>query len=318
MNAHAAVRQRNLDKLVDELGSILSLMENPNVEDIFINPDGSVWVTQCGQAPVLTAGVVEPEQVRSIINVAASVNGAVATKESPIVEVILPVGNCRFEGLLPPVVSSPTIAIRTLPRTVRTLGDYLESDTMTGVQCEAICTAIVEHRNILIVGATGAGKTTLLNACLNAMASLTPDDRVVSIEDIAELRVVSPNCVSLYATPPITMQRCVKTAMRLRPNRILVGEVRGKEALDLLKAWNTGHPGGVATVHADSAYMGLLRLEQLAREATRAPQRQFIAQTVHMVVFIAPDSSTKSGRRVREVVAVRGIAAGKYDIEVLG
>lgn len=316
MSAAEIVRQRNIAKLEDELGVLLQTMRDLDVEDLFINPDGAVWYVTRGGGATPGEYTYTQDAVRDIINTVAAMNDTVVNADRPVLEAILPFGGWRFEGVIPPVSIAPTFSIRAKPSVVYTLDDYVRSGSMTERQAAALRSAILNRRNVLLVGGTGSGKTTLLNACLAEIAKLTPDDRLISIEDTAELQSTSPNYVALYATN-VTMGKCLKTALRMRPKRIIVGEVRGKEALDLLTAWNTGHPGGLATVHADDAHRGLSRLEALARMATRAPQQRFIAATVNVVAFIAEDALAPSGRRLREIVRVSGYRAGQYLLEEL-
>ena len=189
-------------------------------------------------------------------------------------------------------------------------------DSIKGLShAKLIRTAIRRKRNILVVGATGSGKTTFLNACLHSIAQLTPHDRVISIEDTMELQPSVRNYVDLRASADVTMLDCLRACMRLKPTRIVVGEVRGAEAHTLLKAWNTGHPGGIATIHANDALSGLVRLESLVAEATAAPQQQLIAEAVDLVVFIDEEDSLRAGRKVREIACVLGYDNGQYVIE---
>jgi type IV secretion system protein VirB11 len=182
---------------------------------------------------------------------------------------------------------------------------------------EIIRKAIAAKRNILVVGATGSGKTTFINACFDAMARLAPYDRVISIEDTAELQCTVRNYIDLRAAGDVTMLDCLRACMRLKPTRIIVGEVRGAEAHTLLKSWNTGHPGGIATIHANDAVSGLVRLETLVAEATAAPQQSLIAEAVDLVVYVDEESSLRAGRKVREVVFVTGYDSGRYVVEHL-
>jgi type IV secretion system protein VirB11 len=175
--------------------------------------------------------------------------------------------------------------------------------------------AVLARKNILVVGSTGSGKTTLVNALLHALSTLTPHDRVISIEDTTELQCPVKNYLDLRAVGNVTMLDCLRACMRLKPTRIVVGEVRGAEAHTLLKAWNTGHPGGAATVHADDALKGLIRFESLVAEATNAPQQQLIAEAVDLVIFVDEEPSLKAGRKVREVLLVHGHREGRYEVE---
>jgi len=180
---------------------------------------------------------------------------------------------------------------------------------------DVIRAAVRVRKNILVVGSTGSGKTTLVNAILDSFARLAPHDRVISIEDTIELQCPVENYLDLRAVGSVTMLECLRACMRLKPTRIVVGEVRGAEAHTLLKAWNTGHPGGAATVHANDALSGLIRLESLVAEATSAPQQTLIAEAVDLVVFVDEESSTKAGRKVKEVLLVTGYSNGSYQVE---
>jgi type IV secretion system protein VirB11 len=180
---------------------------------------------------------------------------------------------------------------------------------------EIIRAAILARKNILIVGSTGSGKTTLVNAILHAFAQLTPHDRVISIEDTTELQCSVSNYLDLRAVGDVTMLECLRACMRLKPTRIVVGEVRGAEAHTLLKAFNTGHPGGAATIHANDAIGGLIRLESLVAEATAAPQQMLIAEAVDLVIFIDEEPDLQAGRKVREVLLVTGYRDGQYQVE---
>ncbi len=182
---------------------------------------------------------------------------------------------------------------------------------------EIIRAAIAAKKNILMVGATGSGKTTFVNAVLSAMADIAPHDRVVLIEDTTELQCTVKNHVDLLAVGCVSMLDCLRACMRLKPTRIVVGEVRGAEAHTMLKAWNTGHPGGAATVHANDALSGLTRLENLVAEATSAPQQTLIAEAVNLVVFVDQEPGIPAGRKVRELAFVNGYRDGRYQIEYL-
>jgi Flp pilus assembly CpaF family ATPase len=167
----------------------------------------------------------------------------------------------------------------------------------------------------LVVGSTGSGKTTLVNAILHALARIAPYDRVITIEDTMELQCPVQNYVDLRAVGSVTMLDCLRASMRLKPTRIVVGEVRGAEAHVMLKACNTGHPGGAATVHANDAVSGLVRLESLVAEATAAPQQSLIAEAIDLVIFIDEESDLAAGRKVRELLVVTGYDSGRYAVE---
>lgn len=297
-------------QLSEELTPVVfSLLDWPGVEDIVVNPDGHLW-TNLGD---VNAGMDEGRR-RAIIHTVAAMNGMVVNTDRPRIEAVLPFGKARFKGIVEPIVTAPVFAIRTRPKSVYALEDYVESETMTSLQYKALCAALVapDPKTVLIVGPTGSGKTALLNACLKAVALCSPMDRILSIEDTPEIDCQSPNSTALLATGDTTMQECLRDALRMAPARIVVGEVRGVEALDLLDAWTTGHPGGVGTIHGRSALGGLKRIESLVGRTTEEPQQEWIAETIDLVVFIRKDTSTKSGRRVTEMKWVEGYENGQY------
>jgi P-type conjugative transfer ATPase TrbB len=301
--------RRITEKLKRELGpTVCGLLEDESVIEIMLNPDGKLWVERFGQ-PMVLAGDMLPSQALSLMGTVASTLNTQITALNPILECELPLDGSRFEALIPPVVAGPTFTIRKKASRIFTLADYVESGIMTQAQCEAIEAAVRNRRNVLVVGGTGTGKTTLTNAIIDYMAKACPNDRIVIIEDTGELQCAASNVVILRAVDHVDMTRLLKATMRLRPDRILVGEVRDGAALALLKAWNTGHPGGAATVHANSAPAGLIRMEQLVAEATQAPMQALIAEAVDLIVSI---EKTAGGRRIKEVVTVEGHDGSNY------
>ena len=228
---------------------------------------------------------------------------------APRVSAELPDGGERFEGLLPPVVAAPSFAIRKPAVAVFTLADYVSAGIMDAWQAEALGAAVAERKNILVAGGTSTGKTTLTNALLAEISS--SPDRVVLIEDTRELQCAAPNLVSLRTKDGVaTLSDLVRSALRLRPDRIPIGEVRGAEALDLLKAWGTGHPGGIGTIHAGSALGTLRRLEQLIQESVVTVPRALIAETIDVIAVLVRDGA---GRRLAELAKVRALdASGEY------
>ncbi len=328
--------QRLEVKLRRELGDqVLRLLEDNLTEDILLNPDGSLWMKRMGHG-FSRIGEMPAAQAASALGTIAAWRGTVLNHERPILETELPIDGSRFEGIVSPVVRRPVFAIRLRPRKIFSLNDYeadgiltdgtdplnqlrRRDDFLDGVRglkhAEVIRAAVCARKNILVVGSTGSGKTTLVNAILDSLARLTPHDRVISIEDTTELQCPVKNYLDLRSVGNITMLECLRACMRLKPTRIVVGEVRGPEAHTLLKAWNTGHPGGAATVHANDALSGLIRLESLVAEATSAPQQTLIAEAVDLVVFVDEESGVKAGRKVREVLLVTGYSNGNYQVE---
>src|ERR1700733_11307915 len=333
---HDEQHQRLEVKLRRELGEqILRLLADSLTEDILLNPDGSLWVKQMRQG-LLKIRVCPAAQAASALGTNAALGGTVLNHERPILETELPIDGSRFEGIVSPVVRRPVFAIRLRPRKIFSLEDYeadgiltdgtdplnqlrRQDDFLEGVRglkhADVIRAAVRARKNILVVGSTGSGKTTLVNGILDLLAHLTPHDRVISIEDTTELQCSVKNYLDLRAVGGVTMLDCLRACMRLKPTRIVVGEVRGAEAHTLLKAWNTGHPGGAATVHANDALSGLIRLESLVAEATSAPQQTLIAEAVDLVIFVDEESSVKAGRKVREILLVIGYSNGNYQIE---
>ena len=323
-------------KLKRELGeTILDLLNDERTEDIVLNPDSALWVKRMGQG-FQHVGEMPPAQAASALNTIAAWKGTVMNHERPVLETELPLDGSRFEGIISPVVRRPVFAIRLRPRRIFSLAQYEQAGILTcksdplnrlrkrdsfiqdvrrRTHAEIIRAAVAGKRNILVVGATGSGKTTFVNAVLDVMTDVSPDDRVISIEDTTELQCSVRNHVDLLAVGNVSMLDCLRACMRLKPTRIVVGEVRGAEAHTMLKAWNTGHPGGAATVHANDALSGLIRLESLVAEATSAPQQALIAEAVDLVVFVDQEPELSAGRKVREVALVTGCRDGRYEVE---
>jgi type IV secretion system protein VirB11 len=308
--SQSAERRRRM--LTTALGpDIASAMLDSHVIEIMVNPDGALRLDRLGEGRTDTQVRMAPEQVERIIRLVASHARAEVHAEHPIVSAELPPhiegrAGERFEGVLPPVSVAPCFSIRKPAQKLHTLADYVADGLMSQMQANALCAAVAERNNILIAGGTSSGKTTLANALLVEMAWL--DARVILIEDTRELQCPLPDTVALRTRPPhVSMTELVRSTMRLRPDRIVVGEVRGPEALDMLKAWNTGHPGGIATVHANSAMGALYRIEQLVQEAVVTVPRQLIAEAIDMVVFI---SGRGIDRRVSTIARLAGLDPG--------
>lgn len=306
-------RERLGRKLRQELGQpVLSALEDPAVIEVMLNPSGELWVERFGK-PMERAGGMTPANASALLGTVASSLETTITRERPVVEGELILDGSRIEGLVPPVVSAPAFCIRKRASAVFPLEDYVRSGAMTPRQRDRLRTAVAERRNILVVGGTGSGKTTLVNALIGEVTQAHPEDRIVLIEDTVEIQCAAENVVALRTSPEVSMRDLLRATMRLRPDRILVGEVRGGEALDLLKSWNTGHPGGIATVHANGCLAGLVRLEQLVREAGVASGMEpLIGEAVDLAVAIERCAATKAGRRVAEIAEVSGHGPDGY------
>ena len=308
----SAGTQRLRGKLEEQFGTkLLTLINHPEVEDICANADGQVWVQRRG-VQAWNECLLSPFTITSIIQATAAWNNAIVNADQPSLEAILPFREARFQGVVPPLVQSACFAIRLRPQRIFTLDDYVTDRVVSASHAAYLKERIEGHANILVAGGTGSGKTTFLNACLAHLALECGGERILTIEDTTELQCSSLDKVSLVATAKHGMRDCLVSALRMRPRRIIVGEVRGPEALDLIRAWNTGHPGGLATVHANDAAGGLEQIETLARLATHAPQQALISKTINAVVFIAQDKTCAAGRRVRQVCEVHGWNDGSY------
>ncbi|WP_174021880.1 P-type conjugative transfer ATPase TrbB (plasmid) [Agrobacterium fabrum] len=303
---------RLVRKLQDALGDQLCVaLEDATVVEIMLNPDGRLFIERLGHG-IAEAGVMTPAAAEVVIGSVAHSLQSEADDERPIISGELPIGGHRFEGLLPPIVSGPAFTIRRRASRLIPLNDYVTSKVMTEAQASAIRSAIDARMNIVISGGTGSGKTTLANAIIAEIVLSAPDDRMVILEDTAEIQCAAENAVCLHTSDTIDMARLLKSTMRLRPDRIIVGEVRDGAALTLLKAWNTGHPGGATTIHSNTAMSALRRLEQLTAEASQQPMQEVIGEAVDLVVSI---ERTGKGRRVREVIHIEGYRNNHYQTE---
>lgn len=297
------LKERSLDGLRYALGpKVLAALADPDVVEVMLNDDGTLWVESLGAMDHV--GEIGPDDAMAILNqVSSALNGEVS-KEDPFVEGELPLNGERFEGIAPPVAERAIFAIRKKAGKVWTLADYVRKDVISFAQAEELREAIVQKQNILVIGATGSGKTTFVNALLHELSLLAPERRMILAEDTRELQCTLKNRLFLRTSPWTTMDRIAIAINRLRPDGITAGEMRaGGIALALLKLWNTGHPGGFSTAHANSAYQGLTRMDQLIQEVSAHPQRLLISEAVNVVVFLEKE---KGARRVKEMIRVTG------------
>ncbi|UGA48854.1 P-type conjugative transfer ATPase TrbB (plasmid) [Bradyrhizobium quebecense] len=303
---------RLIRKLQEALGDQLCVaLDDASVVEIMLNPDGRLFIERLGHG-MAAAGEMTAAAAEIVIGSVAHALNSEADDEQPIISGELPIGGHRFEGLLPPIVKAPTFTIRRRASRLIPLDDYVKSRVMTERQADIIRNAVASRLNIVISGGTGSGKTTLANAVIAEIAKTAPEDRILILEDTAEIQCPADNIVALHTSDTVDMARLLKSTMRLRPDRIIVGEVRDGAALTLLKAWNTGHPGGVATVHANTAESALRRLEQLTAEASQQPMREVIGEAVDLIVSI---ERTTSGRVLRDILHVEGFVNDRYQTE---
>ncbi|MCZ7537639.1 MAG: P-type conjugative transfer ATPase TrbB [Acidimicrobiia bacterium] len=296
------VREERLRrKLHRELGPVvLEALGDEKTIEVMVNPDGRVWWDRLGDGQSLLPDEFSAERAESLVGTVAALLDTVANQGHPIVEGELPFFGFRFEGIVPPVAPRATATIRKHSSQVRTLDDYVAEQRLSAFHADTLREAVRERLNIIVTGGTASGKTTFVNALLQEKVKLShPNHRFVILEDTIELRCAAPNRVALRTSEVADLTRLVRATMRLRPDAIIVGEVRGREALDMLKAWNTGHPGGMCTVHANSARAALSRLDQLVQEAGVPSQPFLLADAVDLVVALRE-------RHVREVLRVQG------------
>lgn len=314
---HPVVTDRKVAALRQAMGPVIAgALAERLVVEVMVNPDGKIWVDRIGEGRSWTGEHLAAADADRILRLLADHAGEVVTRDHPRVSATLPLTGERFQGAFMPVVSSPAFAIRKRPEVVFTLDEYVERGILSAEMAAALRAAAVGRQNLLIAGGTGSGKTTLANAILAEPAFAA--DRVVLIEDTAELQCVALDKVEMLTKrtePQVTMTDLVRDTLRLRPDRIVIGEVRDGSALDLLKAWNTGHPGGLATIHANSAAEALTRLEDLIGEVTQRVPYRAIAQAINMVVFI---ERTATGRVVKSVSRVVGREGESYLFEPVG
>jgi type IV secretion system protein VirB11 len=288
---------------------IATWLEDPAIVEVMLNPDGHLWVDRLTEGLADTGERLSAADGERIVRLVAHHVGAEVHTASPRVSAELPGTGERFEGLIPPVVAAPAFAIRKPAVAVFTLDDYVAAAIITRRQAEFLRSAVAKRRNVLVAGGTSTGKTTLVNALLAEVAKTS--DRVVLIEDTRELQCRARNLVALRTKDGVaSLSDLVRSSLRLRPDRIPIGEVRGAEALDLLKAWGTGHPGGIGTIHAGSALGALRRLEQLVQEAVVTVPRALIAETINVIAVLAGRGCE---RRLIELARVEGLApTGDY------
>ena len=304
------VEDRQLTMLETAFGKdIMNYLHDDNIIEIMLNPDGRIHYEDIKKGKVATNIYIDAMQSENILKIIASLKNDIANTSFPEISTELPFKNARFQGWLPPVVKRATFSIRKRAINIFTLDDYVKQDSLTLKQANLLKQMIVERKNILIVGGTGSGKTTFANALLAELKDCK--DRIIVIEDLPELQVEVDDLVSMTTTENITMRHLVKGCLRMRPDRIIIGEIRDGTALDLLKAWNTGHPGGLCTIHANSIESAPHRLEDLIQEAVVTASKKMILQAIDIIVFIKRDEIT-SRRKVSDIVELTDYKDNKY------
>ena len=295
--------------------SIAAALADPTVIEVMVNPDGRLWIDRAVVGRLDSGERIGAAEAERIVRMVAAHIRREVTEQTPIVSAELPETGERFEGVMPPVATAPCFAVRKPADVVYRLSDYIVGGIMSPRQAAVLALAVHDRKNILVVGGTSCGKTTLVNALLAEVANL--GERVVILEDTRELKCTAADCLALRTKPGVvSLGDLVRSTLRLRPDRIIIGEVRGPEALDMLKAWNTGHPGGITTVHANSAAAGLHRLEQLIQEAVVTVPRALIVEAIDLVVFL---SGRGARRRLEIILELKGLSPdGDYVLQPLG
>ncbi len=300
--------ERRLEALGFAMAPIVPFLEDDEVIEIILNADGVIWIERMGAGMSRTDVRMDSRDAFRMIQLIASATNTEVTDQKPSLAALVPGWGARLQAMVPPVTEAPVFTIRKPPKRIFTLDDYQRDGIMSESQARAIRDAVQGRLNILVGGSTGSGKTTLTNAILHEIATAT-SERVYIVEDLHELQCSAPNKLQLWVQPGgYTWQRAIMDALRSRPDRIVVGEIRdGSSTLELIKAWNTGHPGGLATVHANDTRAMLDRVCQLVEEVIPVAPKPFIASTINLCIHVARDKRHPAGRRITGIDQVRGL-----------
>jgi len=310
---------RTREMLARHLGGAgMRAFADPDVTEIYVNPDGFLRFDTRSRGPVASGERLAPDHVLRFLNTVASSLSLTLDDSHPLLQAELPLadfGGARLQGIVPPLASAPSFVIRKPPTRIYSLDEYVESGVLAAAHREVLGAAVLDRANVLVAGGTGSGKTTFANALLQEIAVRFPEHRIVVLEDTVELQCPAADTLALRTASGLSLADLVKVSLRTKPDRIVIGEVRDAAALDLLDAWATGHPGGVATLHATDSLGALHRLDRLAQRANVPPQRQLVADAIDLVALL---EGNHGRRRVRELVRVRGLDRnGQFEIEPL-
>lgn len=307
-------KERYLDMLETACGKdIMHYLHDDKVIEIMLNPDGHLFVERLDAGKKATHIILPATQSENIIKLVASYKNQVIHANAPTIATDIPFFGARFQGWLPPVVKQPCFAIRKRATHIFTLDDYVESGALTDEMAEFLKESVLARKNILIAGGTASGKTTFANALLDVLHK--SKDRIIILEDLPELQIACEDVVMLGTTDTIDMRELVKGTLRMRPDRIIMGEVRDGAALELLKSWNTGHPGGICTIHANSLTSTPYRIEDLIREVVRSIPHNLILQAIDLIVFI--ERQKDGHRKIAEIGEISDFRKDRYDVDIL-
>lgn len=312
-DAQKEIRERHLSNLFCELKVLLPVFENKELTDIFVYADGSVKAEHFLEGRIETHIQLSETTRYNIIHfLSAMGDRSIDTWENPTLEGILPKYNFRVTAVLPPWTTSPELVFRRPPARIFSLEEYVETERLTKEQYDVIVESIKNKENILIGGGTGSGKTTFTNACLKKMNEFTPHDRFLIIEDTPELQCEAEDLTQLYIRKD-QAALAVRFALRWFPKRIIFGELRsGDVARELIECWNTGHPGNITTIHADSAQSMLTRFRGLLAEVIPGTLPE-ICDTIHLCVHLK--RKTAFGPIVDDVLKTKQISNLLHIIE---
>jgi type IV secretion system protein VirB11 len=276
------------------------------VVEIMLNADGRIWIEKVGAGMLAARVTMTGDEALRMLRLVATEMNAELSDKNPSLAGKLPLWGARVQASIPPIVEAPVFALRKPSKIVFGLEDYVAKGIVSEEQDRTLRAAIRARKNVLVGGGTGSGKTTFVNALLREVART--QDRVYIVEDNPELQCSAANKLQvLVQEPTYTWRRAIFDALRFRPDRIIVGEVRGPAALEMLKAWNTGHPGGLATIHANDTASMLDRLCQLVEEVVPVAPRQLVAQAIGLCVHIRRDPQHPAGRSLSGIERVVGL-----------
>lgn len=274
-------KNRVVDVLQYHFKSIISLFDDERITDIEVNPDSMIFVHYVDGSSEYIDLKVDSKSIAAVAAIMAAELQNDVSEDNPSVAAVWPDPALRIHIILPPAVKAPCMVIRRPSSMVFTLEELVDSGTCTTSEVKKIRDLIIKRKNIIVSGETGSGKTTLLNTLL---AEIPTKDRLYIVEDTRELICKAPNQVSILTGNKYSARQAIKDSLRFRPDRIIVGEVRDGAALDLLEAWNTGHPGGLCSIHANSPNTVKLRLKSLIQQVSISPQEDLINTTVDAII----------------------------------